>query len=70
MMFSIIETLQNELDFKLFTFSLKLYLIKNLLLEEAKLTDVVMVSELQRLNPLSLEYDKVSVYRPYATRVN
>jgi hypothetical protein len=29
-----------------------------------------MVSELQRLNPLSLEYDKVSVYRPYATRVN
>jgi hypothetical protein len=69
-LFTIIETLENKVDLDLFAFSLKLYLIKDLLLQEAKLTDVIGVSDLDRLDPLSLSYDKISVYRPYATRVN
>ena len=69
-LYTIIETLENEIDLDLFMFSLKLYLIKDLLLQEAKLTDVIGISDLEKLDPLSLKYDKVSVYRPYATRVN
>lgn len=69
-MFAIIEVLENKVDLDLFIFSLKLYLIKDLLLQEAKMTDVIGVADLDRINPLSLNYDKISVYRPYATRVN
>lgn len=69
-LYAIIETIENRIDLDLFIFSLKLYLIKDLLLQEAKLTDVIGFSELEKLDPLSLRYDKVSVYRPYATRVN
>lgn len=64
------ETIENKTDLDLFIFSLKLYLIKDLLLQEAKLTDIVHVSKLEGLDPLSLDYDKISIYRPYATRVN
>jgi len=69
-LFGVLETIESKTDLDLFIFSLKLYLIKNLLLEEAKLTDVVNVSKLEGLDPLSLDYDKISIYRPYATRVN
>ena len=69
-LYTIIETLQSKTELDLFIFSLRLYLIKDLLLEEAKLTDVIRLEDLEKLDPLSLSYDKVSVYRPYATRVN
>jgi len=69
-LFGVLETIESKTDLDLFIFSLKLYLIKNLLLQEAKLTDVVNVSKLEGLDPLSLDYDKISIYRPYATRVN
>ena len=69
-LYTIIETIENKIDLDLFVFSLKLFLIKDLLLQEAKLTDVIGISDLEKIDPLSLKYDKVSVYRPYATRVN
>lgn len=69
-LFSIIETLEWVSDLYLFIFSIKLYLIKNLLLQEAKLSDVLLLDKLSNVDPLSLEYDKISVLRPYATRVN
>ncbi len=68
--FLIIDTIENETDIELLIFSLNLYLIKDLLLEEAKLNEVIGLSELQELDPLSLSYDKKSVYRPYSTRVS
>ena len=66
----ITETLLEKIDFKLFQFSLRLYLIKDLLLQEAKIAQYNNQKNLSRLNPLSLEYDKISVYTPYTTRVN
>jgi hypothetical protein len=69
-LYTIIETIENKIELKLFIFSLNLYLVKDLLLQEAKISDVVNVSRLEKLDPLSLDYDKISVYRPYSTRVN
>lgn len=69
-LYTIVETLEKKIDLNLFIFSLKLYLIKDLLLQEAKLTNVIGISDLEKLDPLSLKYDKISVYRPYLTRVN
>lgn len=66
----ILEIIENKTDLELFIFSLKLYLIKELLLQEAKLTNVINISKLEELDPLSLVYDKILIYRPYATRVN
>ena len=45
-------------------------MIKDLLLKEAKLKDLLDVSKLENLDPLSLEYDTITLYSPYATRVN
>jgi hypothetical protein len=45
-------------------------MIKDLLLQEAKLKDLLDISKLERLDPLSLEYDKITIYSPYSTRVN
>ncbi len=45
-------------------------MIKDLLLQEAKLKDLLDTSKLQNLDPLSLEYDKITTFSPYSTRVN
>ena len=66
----IVDEITSEIDLKLFTFSLKLYMIKDLLLQEAKLKDLLDTSKLANLDPLSLEYDKSTIYSPYSTRVN
>lgn len=69
----LIETLDeinNDVEIKLFIFSLKLYLIKDLLLNEAKVKNLLDVSKLEDLDPLSLEYDRITVYSPYSTRIN
>jgi len=67
MLFASIKT---RIDLELLVFSLKLYSIRGLLLEESKIKEVVTVSELNKLDPLSLEYDNLSVKRPYSRRVN
>jgi hypothetical protein len=66
----ITATISEEADVALFLFSLRLYCIKDVLLAEAKCTEVVKHEELAKLDPLSLAYDKHSIYAPYATRVN
>lgn len=68
--FWVVEKIEHIIDIKLFVFSLRLYLIKGLLLAEAKLTNTIIATELQGLHPLSLKYDDISIYRPYAVRVN
>jgi hypothetical protein len=62
--------IENSADLDLFVFSLKLYSIKDLLLQEAKTRDLLDVSKLEHLSPLSLEYDKITTYSPYSTRVS
>lgn len=61
--------IDSDLNLKVFLFSLKLYLIKDLLLEEAKIKRASDLEKLNQLNPLSLEYDKITVFNPYSTRV-
>lgn len=70
LIFEVIDEINSYIDLKLFIFSLKLYMIKDLLLQEAKLKDLLDISKLENLNPLSLEYDKITIYSPYSTRVN
>jgi len=65
-----IDRITIGIDFELFDFSLRLYSIKDLLLEESKLKRVAISDRLSKLPPLSLEYDKISLMTPYATRVN
>jgi hypothetical protein len=60
----------NENTLDIFIFSLKLNLIKGLLLQEAKISQTVKVEELEGLNQLSLAYDKVSTQFAYATRIS
>jgi hypothetical protein len=67
---SILNSIKNQLDLLILLFTLKLFSIRALLLQEAKLKDVTTASQLSKLNPLSLEYDNLSVKRPYTTRVN
>ena len=66
----IIIRFQKEEDIELFVFSLKLYQIKDLLLQEAKITESTDIQKLANINPLSLEYDNISVLKPYTTRVS
>lgn len=68
--FQVIEIISSDTDLEVFLFSLRLYLIKDLLLAEAKLKEIVNKEELAKLPPLSLAYDKKSLYSPYSTRVN
>ena len=66
----IINILNYKEDLSLLYFSLNLLAIKKLLLEESKLINSLRREELKKLEPLSLEYDKLSVYEPYTRRVN
>jgi hypothetical protein len=66
----ILDKINSGIDVKLFIFSLKLYLIKDLLLNEAKIKNLLDISKLENLDPLSLEYDRITTYSPYSTRVN
>lgn len=70
LMLEILNEINSDIELKLFIFSLKLYLIKDLLLQEAKLKDLLDISQLEKLDPLSLRYDKITIYSPYSTRVN
>jgi len=66
----ILDVFEDDKDGELFIFSLKLYIIKPLLLQEAKTRDLLDSSKLLSLNPLSLEYDKITLFNPYSTRVS
>jgi hypothetical protein len=66
----VIEQIQSDEDLSLFIFSVNLYAIKDLLLAEAKLKKIILGIRLSSLHPLSLEYDRLSLLKPYSTRVN
>jgi len=67
---SIFATIKTKIDLELLEFGLKLYSIKDLLLQEAKLKEVITTENLAHLDPLSLKYDNLTVKKPYSTRVN
>lgn len=67
---TVLSHVETDLDIKLLIFSVKLILIKDLLLQEAKISAVNQAERLKTLDPLSLEYDKVSIFNPYLTRVH
>ncbi len=60
----------NNKTLDIFIFALNLNLIKDLLLQEAKITQTIKAQELIGLNQLSLAYDKVSTQVAYATRIS
>ena len=66
----ILDVINSDEDVQLLIFALKLYAIKPLLLQEAKTRDLLDTSKLHTLNPLSLEYDNVTLFSPYSTRVS
>ncbi len=66
----ILDLFEIDLDSELFIFGLKLIFIKPLLLQEAKTRDLLDTSLLPTLNPLSLAYDKITLFSPYSTRVS
>ncbi|MBT4377127.1 hypothetical protein HOD29_07180 [archaeon] len=70
MLIETLDEINSNIEVKLFIFSLKLYLIKDLLLNEAKVKNLLDVSKLENLDPLSLEYDKITAYSPYSTRIS
>lgn len=69
-MSDIFVEIQDVIDLSLFIFSIKLISIKDLLLQEAKLNQARNIEKLQKIPPLSLEYDKITVLNPYQTRVS
>jgi len=62
--------IEDEKDYSVFCFSLKLLKIKKFLLEEAKLVNFSEIIKKKNFHPLSLKYDTISKNTPYYTRVN
>lgn len=67
---SLFFQIKTDHDFYLFIFSLKLMGIKDLLLAEAKLINVVEIIKKKKIHPLSLEFDTIGRNKSYYTRVN
>lgn len=65
----VIDKLNSD-NIDLFDLSLRLYQVKDLLLTEAKISEAIETNSILNLNPLSLEYDRLSILKPYKTRVN
>ena len=68
--YKLIANIASQIDMDIFIFSLKLYMIKDLLLAEAKMRNMIDTEAMSAMDPLSLAYDEKSLYSPYATRVN
>ena len=66
----IFEQIETIIDLELFIFSLKLFLVKYILLAESKSRKLLDTNRLTNIHPLSLEYDKITLYAPYSQRVN
>lgn len=62
--------IDNQDDIELFDFSVRIYQIKNLLLAEAKIFETIDLNILSNLHPLSMEYEKISLLKPYKKRVS
>jgi len=70
---SSIFDLVTEIDKKnlsIFLFALKLHLVKDLLLQEAKIARSIKTNELAELHQLSLAYDRISTQVAYSTRIS
>lgn len=65
----LIGSLEKE-TINLFIFSLRLNIIKGLLLEEAKITQTQKLEQLKNFHQLSMAYDKISIQSAYATRIS
>jgi len=70
LLFETLNEVNSKIDLELFIFSLKLFIIKDLLLQEAKMKNLLDITKLGDLNPLSLKYDNITLYSPYSTRVS
>jgi len=62
LLLEILDEVDGKLSLKLFIFSLKLFMIKDLLLQEAKMKKLLDISKLESLDPLSLEYNNITLY--------
>ncbi len=67
---SLFYEIDEENDFVLLKFALKILAVKPLLLEEAKLAQTSKLVNTDGLHLLSLEFDRISKSKPYYTRVN
>jgi hypothetical protein len=67
---AIVDQIKSTTDSSILSFAMKLFIIKDLLLNEAKIIDLKNQDQLKELNPLSLSYDNISVFKPYTRRVN
>lgn len=67
---NLLNTIDFDVDIKLFLIGLKLYILKDNFLAESKLKELLILEKLSSLDPLSLIYDQVSLRKPYMTRVN
>lgn len=63
------ESISSDIELRILIFSLRLYLIKDLLRAKAAAIDTINNDEKSELHPLSLRYDKLSVGGPYLARV-
>ncbi|NIZ41575.1 hypothetical protein PVA45_08640 (plasmid) [Entomospira entomophila] len=70
MLYDLLLTIDNTGYYNLFLFSLKLYSIKNWLLEKAKIHGRFDITKLNKMDTLSLTYDKHTLFTPYMTRVS
>ena len=68
--YALVSNIINQRDIDIFIFSLKLYIIKDLLLAESKIKNAIDIDAMSSLDPLSLAYDDKSLHLPYSTRVN
>ncbi len=64
----LIGNIVEQIDIDIFLCSLRFYIIKDWLLEESKVKNLVDSGAMHDTD-LSLKYDEKSLYRPYATRV-
>lgn len=65
----VLQSIDSELKVEIFLFSLKLCQIKDLLLGEARVYQIKEIEKLYEKDPLSLEYDNISLIKPYSSRV-
>lgn len=65
----LIEDIHQDIDLKVFIFSLNLFLIKDLLRAESSFTETINNAEKAKLHPLSLRYDNLTICAPYSMRV-
>jgi hypothetical protein len=67
---TLVSSIHTEIDLEIFIFSLELFQIKDLLLQESKIKQIIIDKNMHKEHPLSIKYDEMSLRRPYSTRVN